>query len=74
MYGQTLRIDGKLAVQTIDSLSLTPIFHFMPTTFATLSDNPTMDRAGFRFGPRGTQGSRTIMLRELTELFAALPP
>ena len=46
----------------------------MPTTFATLSDNPTMDRAGFRFGPRGTQGSRTIMLRELTELFVALPP
>ena len=46
----------------------------MPTTFATLPRNPAMERAGFRFGPRGTQGSRTIMLRELTELFAALPP
>jgi hypothetical protein len=33
-----------------------------------------MERAGFRFGARGTHGSRTIMLRELTELFAAVPP
>ena len=46
----------------------------MPTIFATLPHNPAMDRAGFRFGPRGTHGSRTIMLRELAELFAALPP
>ena len=46
----------------------------MPTTFATLPRTPLMERAGFRFGPRGTQGSRTIMLRELTELFDALPP
>ena len=45
----------------------------MPTIFATLPRNPTMDRAGFRFGPRGTHGSRTMMLRELTELFALLP-
>ena len=46
----------------------------MPVTFATLPRNPAMDRAGFRFGPRGTHGSRTIMLRELAELFDALPP
>ena len=52
---------------------LPPIFDVMPVTFATLPRNSTMERAGFRFGPRGTHGSRTIMLRELTELFAALP-
>ncbi len=46
----------------------------MPNTIATLPRNSTMERAGFRFGPRGTHGSRTIMLRELSELFAALPP
>ena len=46
----------------------------MPGTFTTLSRNPAMERAGFRFGPRGTHGSRTIMLRELTELFVTLPP
>ena len=50
------------------------IFHLMPPTFATLPRTPAMERAGFRFGPRGTQASRTIMLRELTELFAAAPP
>lgn len=46
----------------------------MPRMFSTLSGNPAMERAGFRFGARGTHGSRTMMLRELTELFAALPP
>ena len=46
----------------------------MPITFASLPRNPTMERAGFRFGARGTHGSRTIMLRELAELFAAVPP
>ena len=45
----------------------------MPVTFATLSRTPAMERAGFRFGPRGTQASRTIMLRELSEILAALP-
>lgn len=30
-------------------------------------------RAGFRFGRRGTQSSRNIMLGELTDLFDALP-
>ena len=46
----------------------------MPRTFATLPRNSTMERVGFRFGARGTHGSRTIMLRELTELFDALAP
>lgn len=46
----------------------------MPITFANLARNSTMERAGFRFGARGTHGSRTIMLHELTELFDALPP
>lgn len=46
----------------------------MPSTFATLRRNSTMERAGFRFGARGTHGSRTIMLRELAELFAGVPP
>ena len=45
----------------------------MPVTFATLPRTPAMERAGFRFGPRGTQASRTIMLRELTEILAVLP-
>ncbi len=49
-------------------------FESMPRTFATPPRNSTMERAGFRFGPRGTHGSRTIMLRELTELFDTLPP
>lgn len=34
---------------------------------------PDMERLGFRFGPRGTQSSRSIMLRELSELLDALP-
>ena len=46
----------------------------MHPTFATLPRTSAMERAGFRFGARGTHGSRTIMLRELTELFAAVPP
>ena len=45
----------------------------MTKIFATLPRTPAMERGGFRFGPRGTHGSRTIMLRELTELFAELP-
>ena len=45
----------------------------MPATFATLPRSPAMERAGFRFGPRGTQASRTIMLGELTEILAVLP-
>lgn len=33
----------------------------------------SLERAGFRFGERGTQSSRHIMLRELDELLDALP-
>ena len=51
-----------------------PIFHAMPGNFTTLPRTPAMERAGFRFGARGTHGSRTIMLRELAELFATVPP
>ena len=32
-----------------------------------------MERLGFRFGPRGTLSSRSIMLRELSDLLDALP-
>ena len=32
-----------------------------------------LERAGFRFGARGTQSSRSIMVRELGELLDALP-
>ena len=42
---------------------------------ATDRVRPTADleRMGFRFGARGTQSSRSIMLRELSELLNALP-
>ena len=42
---------------------------------ATDRVRPTADleRMGFRFGARGTQSSRSIMLRELSELLDALP-
>ena len=46
----------------------------MHAPFSTLTSTPALERAGLRFGPRGTHSSRTIMLRELTELFAAVPP
>ena len=46
----------------------------LPPTLAALPPTAAMRRAGFRFGARGTQASRTIMLRELAELFAATPP
>ena len=39
----------------------------MPVTLATPPRSPAMEREGFCLGPRGTQASRTIMLRELTE-------
>ena len=35
--------------------------------------NPAARAAGFRFGDKGTQTSRTMMLAELTELLEALP-
>ena len=34
----------------------------------------TLERVGFRFGARGTQSSRSIMLRELREVLNAVPP
>lgn len=44
-------------------------------TASDLTDLPELLlRAGFRFGDRGTQTSRTIMLAELTELFSAVMP
>ena len=58
----------------LDNIYWPSYLPLMSTTFATLPRNPAMESAGYRFGPRGTHGSRTIMLRELTELFAALPP
>lgn len=42
--------------------------------FSRLAPTAALDRAGFRFGARGTHSARTIMLRDLTELFAAVPP
>ena len=39
-----------------------------------LPGTAALERAGFRFGARGTQSSRSIMLRELGELLGALPP
>ena len=44
------------------------------TTSVCLRPTPYLDRLGFRFGARGTQSSRSIMLRELSELLDALPP
>ena len=45
----------------------------MHAPFPTLASTPALERAGFRFGARGTHSSRTIMLRELTELLATVP-
>jgi len=39
------------------------------STFSDISQNDLTIGAGFRFGDRGTQTSRTIMLSELTSLF-----
>lgn len=35
----------------------------MSNIFSNPARNPAMERVGFRFGPRGTHGSRTIMPR-----------
>ena len=40
----------------------------------SLSRTEALERVGFRFGARGTQSSRSIMLRELREVLCALPP
>lgn len=42
--------------------------------FSQLTPTDALERAGFRFGARGTHSARTIMLRDLTELLAAVPP
>ena len=41
--------------------------------FRDLEESDTLQKAGFRFGNKGTQSSRTIMLKELTELLRAVP-
>ena len=41
--------------------------------FSQLTPTETLERAGFRFGARSTHSARTIMLRDLTELLAAVP-
>ena len=42
--------------------------------FSRLAPTVALERAGFRFGARGTHSARTIMLRDLTELFEVVPP
>ena len=42
-------------------------------TFSDIGPSELTVAAGFRFGDRGTQTSRTIMLNELTALFDAVP-
>ena len=39
--------------------------------FSRLTPTDALERAGFRFGARGTHSARTIMLRDLTELRAS---
>ena len=41
--------------------------------FSRLVPAAALERAGFRFGARGTHSARTIMLRDLTELLVAVP-
>ncbi len=43
------------------------------TSLSTISETPAGARAGLRFGSKGTHTSRTMMLSELAELFAAVP-
>lgn len=44
-----------------------------PLRWATPESRERQEDAGLRFGDRGTHTSRTMMLRELTELLAVLP-
>ncbi len=46
----------------------------MRAVFSTLPRTAAMERAGFRFGERGTHTSRMMMLRELEDLLAVVPP
>lgn len=43
-------------------------------TWPTPLDTPTTQKAGLRFGDKGTHTSRTMMLAEITELLEATPP
>lgn len=43
-------------------------------TCPTPLDTPTTQKAGLRFGDKGTHTSRTMMLAEITELLEATPP
>ena len=45
----------------------------MENIFDNFSGNLTLQRAGLRFGDKGTQSSRTIMFTELEELFRVIP-
>ena len=42
--------------------------------FSRLVPAAALERAGFRFGARGTHSARTMLLRELPELLAVVPP
>ena len=65
---------GKLAGETFDiEMGVLQVARLMNGTFSGLTPSPSLERAGFRFGLRGTHTSRTMMLRELTELFATVP-
>lgn len=46
----------------------------MPFLALTLPEHPALSQAGLRFGARGTHTSRTMMLSEVEELLAAVPP
>jgi hypothetical protein len=45
----------------------------MPPTQFDLESTSTLERAGFRFGDKGTHTSRTMMLSELVDLFDSVP-
>jgi hypothetical protein len=47
--------------------------HKPPSFFPSSGPPPSAERAGFRFGDKGTHSSRTLMLAELEALLAAVP-
>lgn len=46
----------------------------MPFDVLALQPSAPLREAGFRFGAKGTHTSRTLMLRELADLFREVPP
>lgn len=46
----------------------------MQQALTDLEPTATLERAGFRFGDKGTHTSRTMMLAELTDLLESAPP